>query len=150
VQHFVREIRIHASAATVFAFHEAPDAFARLQPPWQRSEVVVPPTSLAVGTRVVVRVKVGPVWQTIEAEHVEYEPGRMFADTMVKGPFRHWLHRHIVTPVSDTECTLTDDVSYALPFGPLGALFGGWFARRELDRLFDYRHEVTRKACESD
>jgi hypothetical protein len=73
----------------------------------------------------------------------------MFADTMIEGPFRYWLHRHIVTPVSETMCTLTDDVTYALPFGALGQLVGGWFARRELDRLFDYRHAVTRTVCEA-
>ena len=147
IQHFQKKSTIAASAARVFAFHEAPDAFARLQPPWQTSEIVQPPTSLAVGTRVVLRTKIGPVWQTIEAEHVEYEAGHMFADRMIKGPFRYWLHRHIVEPVSANECILIDDIDYALPLGPLGAFFGGWFARRELQRLFEYRHEVTRAAC---
>lgn len=63
----------------MFAFHEAKDAFERLQPPWQETVIVTPPSSLAVGTRVVLRTKIGPIWQTIEAEHVAYEPGRMFA-----------------------------------------------------------------------
>ena len=54
---FVKESVIAASAEAVFAFHEAPDAFARLQPPWQKSEVITPPRSLAVGTRVVLRTR---------------------------------------------------------------------------------------------
>ncbi len=145
---FVKESVIAASAETVFAFHEAPDAFARLQPPWQKSEVITPPSSLAVGTRVVLRTKVGPLWQTIEAEHVAYEPGKMFADRMTKGPFASWLHRHVVTPRGPRECTLTDEIEYELPLGALGRLFGGGFARRELERLFTYRHQVTREACE--
>lgn len=145
---FVKETTINASAETVFAFHEAPDAFARLQPPWQTSEVVQPPTSLEVGTRVVLKVKVGPFWQTIVAEHVEYEPGKMFADRMVEGPFASWLHRHIVTPTSPEQCVLTDDIEYELPLGPLGHLLGGAFARRNLERLFEFRHRVTREACE--
>lgn len=145
---FVKESVIAASAETVFAFHEAPDAFARLQPPWQKSEVITPPSSLAVGTRVVLRTKVGPLWQTIEAEHVAYEPGKMFADRMNKGPFASWLHRHVVTPRGPRECTLTDDIEYELPLGALGRLFGAGFARRELERLFTYRHQVTREACE--
>lgn len=145
---FKKESRFDASAKRVFAFHEAPDAFERLQPPWQRSEIVQPPTSLEVGTQVIMRVKVGPLWQTIEAEHVEYEPGHMFADRMNRGPFAYWLHRHIVTPDGDDACTLTDDITYALPLGALGRTFGGWFARRQLERLFEYRHAVTREACE--
>ena len=146
---FVKTSVIHASAKTVFAFHEAPDAFARLQPPWQKSEIIQPPTSLAVGTIVVLRTKIGPFWQTIEAEHVEYEPGVMFADRMNRGPFAKWLHRHIVTPRGPDECTLTDQIEYELPLGALGRLFGAGIAKRQLEKLFEYRHEVTRKACET-
>ena len=146
---FKKESVIRASANRVFAFHEAPDAFERLQPPWQKTDVIRPPTSLEVGTRVILRVKVGPIWQTMVAEHVEYEPGRMFADRLVKGPFKSWLHRHIVTPLGENESMLTDDIEYELPFGPLGRAFGGGFARRNLERLFEFRHQVTREACES-
>lgn len=145
---FIKESRIRASAQTVFAFHEAPDAFERLQPPWQKSEIVTPPSSLAVGTRVVVRIKLGLIWQTIEAEHVAYEPGRSFADRMIRGPFASWHHQHIVTPRGPDECTLTDDIEYELPLGAIGRLLGARFARGELERLFAFRHEVTRRACE--
>ena len=145
---FVKESVIDASAETVFAFHEAPDAFERLQPPWQTTRIVQPPTSLEVGTKVVLKIKVGPVWQTIVAEHVEYEPGRMFADRMVEGPFASWLHRHIVTPKGPNQCVLTDDIEYELPLGFLGRIFGGGFARWNLERMFEFRHEVTRRACE--
>lgn len=146
---FKKQSRIAASAQKVFAFHERPDVFALLQPPWQTTEIIQPPVSLAVGTRVILRTKIGPLWQTIEAEHVEFEAGHMFADRMVKGPFRHWLHRHIVKPVSDNESILIDDIEYALPLGAVGNFFGGWLARRELERLFEYRHDVTQRACES-
>ena len=146
---FVKESLIAASAEKVFAFHERNDAFALLMPPWQKAEILLPPTSLAVGTRVVLRTRVGPFWQTIEAEHVVYEPGRLFADRMVRGPFKAWLHRHVVTPRGEDGSLLTDAIEYELPLGALGRIFGGAFARRELERLFAYRHEVTRAACES-
>ncbi len=146
---FVKESVIHASAERVFAFHEEPDAFQRLQPPWQTTQIVQPPTSLEVGTRVVLKVKVGPLWQTIVAEHVAYEPGRMFADRMLQGPFASWLHRHIVTPEGPDRCVLTDAIEYELPLGWLGRLFGGAFARRSLERMFEFRHRVTREACEA-
>jgi hypothetical protein len=145
---FLKQSRLGASAATLFAFHEQKDAFERLQPPWQKTVIVTPPSSLAVGTRVVLRTKVGPFWQTIEAEHIAYEPGRMFADRMLRGPFASWVHKHIVTPEGPREATLTDEIEYELPLGALGRVFGGGFARRELERLFAYRHEVTRRACE--
>jgi ligand-binding SRPBCC domain-containing protein len=147
---FTKATTIRASAEEVFAFHETPDAFSRLQPPWQKTEILQPPTSLEVGTRVVLRTKIGPLWQTIVAEHVAYEPGRMFADRMIEGPFAAWEHRHLVAPRDDGTCVLTDDIEYELPFGAVGRLFGNWLARRNLERLFDFRHRVTREACEGE
>lgn len=145
---FVKESVIEASADRVFAFHESPDAFERLQPPWQETEILQPPTSLEVGTRVELRIRLGPFWQTLVAEHVAYEPGKMFADRMLKGPFASWLHQHIVTPRGKDRCVLTDDIEYELPLGWLGRLVGGRFARRSLERMFEFRHQVTREACE--
>ena len=72
----------------------------------------------------------------------------MFADRMVRGPFASWLHKHVVTPRGPEESLLTDDIEYELPLGPVGRLFGGPIARAGLDRLFAFRHEVTRRECE--
>ena len=95
------------------------------------------------------KVRVGPFWQTIVAEHVAYEPGRMFADRMVKGPFASWLHHHVVTPRGPDQCVLTDEIDYELPLGAVGRTLGGPFARRTLERMFAFRHRVTREACEA-
>lgn len=147
-QRFVKESLIEASAERVFGFHEEPGAFERLQPPWQTVVVDQPPTSLEVGTRVILRVKAGPFWQRIVAEHVAYEPGRRFTDVMREGPFAFWRHEHTVTPKGPGRALLTDDITYELPLGPIGRVFGGWLARRTLERMFAYRHAVTREACE--
>lgn len=145
---FVKESVIEASAERVFAFHEAPDAFERLQPPWPPTEIEQPPRSLEVGTRVILAIRLGPFRQRIVAEHVAYEPGRMFADRMLEGPFPHWLHRHVVTPRGPDRCLLTDDIELELPLGWLGRVVGGPFARWNLERMFAYRHRVTKEACE--
>ena len=79
---------------------------------------------------------------------MEYEAGRMFADRMTRGPFASWLHRHIVEPRGEAECELADDILYELPLGALGRIFGAPIARRQLERLFDFRHAVTRAHCE--
>src|SRR3954464_7812298 len=112
---FVKESVIRATAAEAVAFHERDAGVALVLPPWQKSEILQPPTSLAVGTQVRLRTRIGPFWVTVEAEHIAYEPGRMFADRMVKGPFRQWVHRHIVTPRGEHESSLVDDVEYELP-----------------------------------
>lgn len=145
---FVKESLFEAPASEVFAFHQRPDAFTLLLPPWQKHDIVTPPRSLDVGTRVVMRARIGPVWQTIEAVHVAYDPGQSFTDEMVRGPFRRWVHRHVVEPRGEGRSILRDEIDYELPFGRLGRLAGGWFARREIERLFAFRHEVTRAHVE--
>ncbi|MDB4946385.1 MAG: cyclase/dehydrase [Labilithrix sp.] len=144
---FRKETTFPVPAATLWAFHERPDAFSLLSPPWQKTEILQPPTSLAVGTVVILRARIGPLWQRIVAKHVAYEPGRMFADEMVEGPFAKWRHVHTVTPQGENASTLVDEVDYELPLGALGRIFGAAIARRQLERLFAYRHEVTRVTC---
>jgi len=147
--HFRRTSRIQAPAEVVFAFHERPDALALLQPPWQRTEVLELPESLEVGARARLRVRLAPlVWQTLEAVHVAYDPPRMFADQVVKGPFAFWLHRHVVVPEGPDAADLVDDIRYVLPLGALGRILGAPLARWQLDTLFDFRHRATREACE--
>lgn len=146
---FTRTLDVAAPAATLWAFHERPDAFALLLPPGERVDVLRPPTSLHVGTRVVVRQHIGPLSFTITAEHVEYEAGRMFADRMSGGPFKRWLHRHIVEP-TPTGSRLIDDIDYELRGGKLAQALLAEMAERRLDRMFAHRHAVTRRVCEAE
>lgn len=141
---FVHESVIPASVAEVFAFHERPDAFELLQPPWDKVKILRPPTSLEVGTQVELKVKVGPFWQTILAEHVAYEPGRLFEDVMRKGPFARWHHKHVFLEHPEG-CLLRDAIEYAPPLGFLGRLADSIAVRPRLRKLFRYRHEVTRR-----
>jgi ligand-binding SRPBCC domain-containing protein len=145
--HFVKESLIDASRERVFAFHQRPDAFALLQPPWENTRIIQPPTSLASGTRVVLETKVGLFWVTIEAEHVAYVENERFEDVMRRGPFAHWHHKHLFI-AHGSQCILRDEIDYELPLGPLGRLFGARFAQHKLERMFAFRHEVTARATQ--
>lgn len=146
---FEKRTRIAASPERLFAFHEHPDALTRLTPPWERMRVVEKTGGLEVGARAVIEVRIGPIAQRIVAVHTKYEPGRMFQDTQVSGPFAKWEHTHLIEPDGASGSVLIDRVEYELPLGFLGELGGGWFARRKLERLFDFRHDVTKRACEA-
>ncbi|MBC7833644.1 MAG: hypothetical protein H7Y88_00905 [Phycisphaerales bacterium] len=75
--------------------------------------------------------------------------GGEFTDVQIKGPFHRWEHRHIVEADGANRCVLRDEVTYELPFGALGRVFSGALARRRLERMFEYRHAVTRRAAET-
>ena len=73
----------------------------------------------------------------------------MFQDRQVSGPFARWEHTHTMDPDDRGGTVLVDHIEYELPLGALGRLGGGWYVRRKLERLFTFRHEVTKRACEA-
>ena len=146
--HFVKESRIAAAPSAVFAFHESRGALERLSPPWEQVELVEGGDSLRPGSRVVLKVKLGPIPMRWVAEHTEYEPDRLFADRQVSGPFASWYHRHLFLDDEAGGTILRDEVDYTPPLGWLGQHFGKKFVEARLNRMFDYRHEVTRRIVE--
>jgi len=149
MERYKKESNIAAPAEIVFGWHEAPDAFEKLTPPWERVRIVERSASgIQPGTRITLEMSLGPFKQKWVAVHTDYRAGRMFRDEQSSGPFKCWVHTHLVEARGPNACVLIDDVRYQLPFGFIGQLLGGWLVRLKLDRLFDYRHGVTREACE--
>lgn len=145
---FVKESLIRAPRERVFAFHELPDALARLTPPWERTRVVSAAPDLRAGSRAVVETRLfGFVPVRWVAEHTAYDPPRMFEDVQVSGPFQRWVHRHLFEP-HENGSLLRDEIDFEPPLWALGKLAAPLLIEPRLRRLFDYRHRVTREWCE--
>lgn len=143
---FVKRSRIEASAADVYAWHAHPGALESLTPPGERVRVLEKSGGIERGARVVLQFGRWPFRRRWVAEHGDFEEGRFFSDVQVSGPFAYWKHTHTFKPDGPSASFLEDRVEYALPFGAAGRWFGGWFARRKLEKLFAYRHKVTARA----
>jgi uncharacterized protein len=147
LQSFSRSIRINRPAHEVFAWHARRGALQRLTPPWERVELVKH-EGINNGARAEIRSKAGPFWTRWVVEHRDCIEDKQFYDVQIEGPFTSWEHAHRIEADGASACTLTDDIRYRLPGGSLGqAVAGGW-TRRKLERLFAYRHEVTRADVE--
>ena len=145
---FVKESLIHATPERVFAFHERPDALELLLPPWEAARVIERAQISQEGSRAVIETKIFGLFKVRwVAKHTAYDPPRSFEDVQVAGPFRSWRHHHIVR-AHEAGAILRDEIDYEPPLGFLGRLFAPLLVERRLQRLFDYRHKVTRKWCE--
>ncbi|MEO6391626.1 MAG: SRPBCC family protein [Pyrinomonadaceae bacterium] len=146
---FIKESVIRATPEVVFAFHELPDAFRRLMPPWEKGKIIQAAPDLRPGAQAIIETKVlGLLRFRWVAEHTRYDPPHLFEDIQIKGPFHAWRHTHFVKPHPDG-ALLRDQVEYQPPLGPLGRLMSPIIITPRLEKMFDYRHRVTREWCES-
>ena len=144
---FERSSKIQVPVSALRQWHFEKDAFERLMPPWEKVNIIEFPGELTNGCRAVFQVGMGPIKQTWIAEHEITETG--FIDRQVEGPFAFWEHHHRFLSLGADSSRLVDSISYRLPFGVLGRIFGIPIVRSKLNRLFRYRHEVTREALEN-
>src|ERR1700675_4958403 len=140
---FIYRSKMPASAEEVYRFHAEPGALQRLTPPWEKAKVVARTGGIEQPVaRVTLRVSVGPISQNWVAEHRDCQPGRMFRDVMVSGPFPRWEHRHKFVSESESCIWLEDPGEFELPFGWLGNFVGIGYTRRRLQRMFAWRHKA--------
>jgi ligand-binding SRPBCC domain-containing protein len=70
-----------------------------------------------------------------------YDPGRSFVDEQLKGPYSFWRHSHRFAEAPGGTM-VTDEVRYALPFGPVGRLAHALVVKRQLASIFAYREKA--------
>jgi ligand-binding SRPBCC domain-containing protein len=152
----------------VFRFFSDPTNLPRLMPPelaaeFDHIERVPPPghgasggpsTAAGVGTEITLSVRLLPSlpmripWV---ARIVEFEPGHHFTDVQVKGPFRHWRHRHAFEAARRETVDGTfvrDELEYDVGFGPFGDAVARWFVSGRLRQTFEERHRRLEKLLE--
>lgn len=138
-----RDQSVPLGVEEAFSFYGDPANLERITPPWLRFRVLDPrPASLSAGARLEYSLVLHrfPVrWIT---EIRSWEPPHRFVDFQVKGPYALWEHTHTFEPV-DGGTLIADQVRYAIPYGPLGALAHVAFVRRDLRRIFDYRRDAV-------
>ncbi len=145
---FIKESIIKAAPEKVFSFHLLPDAFERLIPPWENVKVLQKADISEIGSRTILQTKLFGFFRVRwVAEHTKYEPPRMFEDVQISGPFAKWRHRHIILP-HENGAILKDEIEYEPPFSIIGKAVAPTFIESKLEKMFAYRHEVTRKWCE--
>ena len=90
------------------------------------------------GTLIDYRLKLNGIPMGWQSRIENWEPGRRFVDTQVKGPYSYWRHVHEFIPLANGTL-MRDVVRYRLPFGWLGSTVAGWKVESQVDQIFSYR-----------
>jgi ligand-binding SRPBCC domain-containing protein len=105
-----------------------------------------PPARMHEGQIICYKVRVAPlVWVSWVTEIKAVEEGRSFIDEQRFGPYAFWHHRHTFESI-EGGVLASDEVHYALPFGPFGAVAHPIMVKPKLARIFQFRREeLTRR-----
>jgi ligand-binding SRPBCC domain-containing protein len=141
---FVRSCELPVPVDEAFAWHARDGALERLLPPWEGAKLIRRSGGIRDGAETEIMVRIGPIPVRWRAVHFGFEENRQFCDRQVSGPFVFWEHHHAFRPGGASSCTLEDRIHYQPPLGALGAYFGRSTVEQKLQRMFNYRHAVTR------
>ncbi len=110
--------------------------------PWLKFRVLTPqPISMQKGTHIDYRLRLhgSPVFWTTEI--TDWCPPVSFQDSQVRGPYSLWIHTHTFEEI-DGGTLVGDQVRYRVSGG---ALVHSLFVKRDLHRIFRFRHEQLPK-----
>ncbi len=140
-----RAQRVPGTLAEVFPFFEDPHNLAEITPGWLRFRVLSSSDErVREGTRIRYRIRWLGLPMRWESSISRHDPPHAFADEMLRGPYKRWLHLHTFRQIGH-EVELSDRVEYDLPGGLLGALAHRLIVRRQLEAIFDYRERRVRE-----
>lgn len=135
LRYFTYQSKVHASAESLYKWHESDAAFERLVPPGQPVKLIHKDPGLEKGVKAKIRMGYPPFSLHWVAEHIACNSGRSFTDKQIKGPCTFWEHQHEMISVSEKLSILKDTITYRVPFG--------FDLTSKLEKLFSYRHHIT-------
>ena len=144
VESLARDIVVPASLGETFAFFADAANLQRLTPPWLNFSILTPmPVEMRVGLEISYRIGLYGLPLPWRSRIDVWEPGVCFVDRQLVGPYRWWRHEHRFE-VAAGGTRVIDHVAYAPRLGR----FSGALVRRDLRRIFEYRHEALRRIFE--
>lgn len=146
---YIKRTKIRASVDEAFQWHTKNGAISRLTPPWAPLKMISRSSDgIKKGVNVKFRLKIFKIPMIWEAEHIDYQENKLFQDHQIKGPFGKWVHTHRFKADGEKAFIMEDHIEFKLPFGFLSWPFIG-FARKEFNRMFEYRHRVLKHDLEN-
>ncbi len=144
---FKQEQFISATIDEVWDFISSPANLKAITPDYMGFDITSGDLPEKMYEGMIISYKVAPLsgikttWVT-EITHIRNK--EYFVDEQRVGPYALWHHQHFIEP-KDNGVLMKDIVSYAPPFGFLGAIANILIIRKKLKEIFDYRTVAIEK-----
>jgi ligand-binding SRPBCC domain-containing protein len=129
----------------VFGFFSDASNLEKITPPQLKFEIVTPrPIAMRSGALIEYQLRLFGVpfgWKTLIES---FEPTSRFVDVQLRGPYKVWRHVHTFESVPGGT-RMYDEVTYEVPFGPLGEVARALFVTRQVEGIFDFRRKIIRE-----
>lgn len=139
------EQHFEQSPEELFSLFAQAENLARITPAWLDFQILTPrPIEMKAGTLIDYRLKLHRIPLRWRTKITAWEPPYRFVDEQIKGPYRFWIHQHILEPHEDG--TLMRDRVTFLSRGPglLLPLLHKLFVNRNVREVFEYRRAKLR------
>ncbi len=80
----------------------------------------------------------------------DFAPPTGFGDRLTRGLLKNFAHVYRFAPTPDGGCVMSDELSVAAPFGPLGWLVERGYLKRRMQDLVRRRLEHVKRVAEGD
>lgn len=137
-----REQFIMSDRESVFSFFKLPENLEKITPSEVGFVILTPkPIKMHIGTVLDYTINLFGFkvrWTTLISE---YDEPYGFIDIATKSPYSFWHHQHSFQETAEGTI-MTDEVTYALPFGFLGRIIHNLWVKKRLEFIFDYRQKI--------
>lgn len=144
---FKKTQKVNASLDEVWDFISSPKNLKEITPDYMGFNITSEDADQKMYPGIIITYIVTPIlgiktdWVT---EITQVADKEYFVDEQRVGPYKMWHHQHKVEAI-EGGVLMTDIVTYAPPFGILGAIANKLFIKSKLEEVFDYRVKALDK-----
>ncbi|CAA6823407.1 MAG: Unknown protein [uncultured Sulfurovum sp.] len=142
------ETQLSCDVKTLFDFHADTTNLPLITPPDTTVKIVKLEEELKEGNIAILKIKKGILPFVWELVFEKVDAPNLIVDVATRSPFKTFRHEHHFIEVNGKNSILRDKVTFSLPLEPLSAM-AVWFVKRDLQKMFTYRHNKTKEAIAS-